>query len=113
MIFCFFFICCHFTTIILLCNLKIGKHEEKKDEHGYVSRHFTRKYSLPENYKQDSVTSTLSSDGILTISVAAPEPLTQSNEERAVPIVAVGPSRTETQAVSHEKTNQTKIEQVN
>lgn len=27
-----------------------GKHEEKEDEHGYVSRHFTRKYMLPCKY---------------------------------------------------------------
>lgn len=24
-----------------------GKHEEKQDEHGFVSRHFVRKYMLP------------------------------------------------------------------
>lgn len=27
-----------------------GKHEEKRDEHGYVSRHFTRRYALPGMY---------------------------------------------------------------
>merc|ERR1719481_1276585 len=26
-----------------------GKHEERKDEHGFVSRCFTRKYTLPPN----------------------------------------------------------------
>lgn len=68
---------------------------------------------LPQNYKQDSVTSTLSSDGILTISVASPEALPQGNQERAVPITPVGPSRPENQAVTQESQQQTKIEQVN
>ncbi|KAG8232749.1 hypothetical protein J437_LFUL012994 [Ladona fulva] len=45
-----------------------GKHEEKKDEHGYISRHFLRRYKLPEGVKEESVTSDLSSDGVLCIS---------------------------------------------
>ncbi|XP_046974205.1 protein lethal(2)essential for life-like [Vanessa cardui] len=44
-----------------------GKHEEKKDEDGYISRHFVRRYALPEGCKPESVESRLSSDGILTI----------------------------------------------
>ena len=103
----FFLFIFHFSYAI-----KIGKHEEKQDEHGYVARHFTRKYSLPQNYKADSVTSTLSSDGILTISVAQPEALPPSNQERPVTITHVGPSRPENQAVTQEA-QQTKIEQVN
>ena len=54
--------------------------------------------------------STLSSDGILTIS-AASEALPPPNQERSVPITPVGPSRTESQSVSQEQ--QPKIEQVN
>ena len=45
-----------------------GKHEEKRDEHGFVSRQFVRRYPLPEGTKPEAVTSTLSSDGVLTIS---------------------------------------------
>lgn len=45
-----------------------GKHEEKQDEHGYVSRHFTRRYTLPQGHNAEDVVSTLSSDGVLTIS---------------------------------------------
>ncbi|XP_050357205.1 protein lethal(2)essential for life-like [Nymphalis io] len=44
-----------------------GKHEEKKDEDGYISRHFVRRYTLPEGCRPESVESRLSSDGILTI----------------------------------------------
>lgn len=54
-----------------------GKHEEKKDEHGYISRHFVRRYALPAGHDANQVVSSLSSDGILTISApkkALPEP---------------------------------------
>lgn len=44
-----------------------AKHEEKQDEHGYVSRHFVRRYVLPSSHDLVNVTSTLSSDGVLTI----------------------------------------------
>lgn len=89
----------------------IGKHEEKQDEHGFVSRHFTRKYLLPPNYKPDAVQSTLSSDGILTVTASAPEALPPQNQERSVTITHVGPSRQENQSVSQDQ--QPKIEQVN
>ncbi|KAG5677480.1 hypothetical protein PVAND_007238 [Polypedilum vanderplanki] len=88
-----------------------GKHDEKQDEHGFVSRHFTRKYMLPSNYKSDNVTSTLSSDGILTISAIPPEPQ-PINQERSVPITHVGPSRVESTQTSTQE-SQPKIEQVN
>ncbi|XP_069672901.1 protein lethal(2)essential for life-like [Periplaneta americana] len=63
-----------------------GKHEEREDEHGYISRHFTRRYKLPADCKSDDVISSLSSDGVLTIT--APKkvlPLPAANE-RVVPI---------------------------
>lgn len=44
-----------------------GKHEEKKDELGYISRHFVRRIALPEDSVADKVESILSSDGHLTI----------------------------------------------
>lgn len=40
-----------------------AKHEEKKDEHGFVSRQFVRRYSLPEGAESDNVVSQLSSSG--------------------------------------------------
>lgn len=47
-----------------------GKHEEKQDEHGFVSRHFVRRYLPPSRELDlDNVVSSLSSDGVLTISV--------------------------------------------
>ncbi|XP_033211421.1 alpha-crystallin A chain-like [Belonocnema kinseyi] len=44
-----------------------AKHEEKQDEHGWVSRSFCRKYPIPEQYDLQEVKSSLSSDGVLTI----------------------------------------------
>lgn len=38
----FFFL---FTHLIYFLFVSSGKHEEKKDEHGFVSRTFTRKYT--------------------------------------------------------------------
>lgn len=44
-----------------------GKHEERSDEHGVISRQFIRKYRLPDNVDKDSISSTLSSDGVLQL----------------------------------------------
>ncbi len=46
-----------------------GKHEERPDEHGYISRQFTRKYVLPKNVDPATVVSNLSHDGNLTVQV--------------------------------------------
>ena len=48
-----------------------GKHEEKQDEHGFISRHFVRRYVLPEDIDLDKLECKLSSDGVLAI--AAPK----------------------------------------
>ncbi|XP_026733854.1 protein lethal(2)essential for life-like [Trichoplusia ni] len=68
-----------------------GKHEEKEDEHGYVSRQFVRRFKLPEESDPDLVESRLSSDGILT--VVAPKKSEAVTGERAVPITHTGPVR--------------------
>ncbi|XP_033211422.1 protein lethal(2)essential for life-like [Belonocnema kinseyi] len=44
-----------------------GKHEDKQDEHGWVARQFSRKYLVPEQCDLEQVKSSLSSDGVLTI----------------------------------------------
>ena len=67
-----------------------GNHEEKKDEQGYVSRQFKRRYAIPEGCKPESVESKLSSDGVLTIT--APKSV-ESSDERVVPITQTGPVR--------------------
>ncbi|XP_031765471.2 protein lethal(2)essential for life-like [Galleria mellonella] len=70
-----------------------GKHEEKKDEHGYISRQFTRRYALPEGCNPETVESRLSSDGVLT--VVAPKVTPALKNERVVPISQTGPVRKE------------------
>lgn len=47
-----------------------AKHEERsEDNESYVSRHFSRRYVLPDEYNIKDVVSTLSADGILTVKV--------------------------------------------
>ncbi|KAI4498773.1 hypothetical protein M0802_006240 [Mischocyttarus mexicanus] len=44
-----------------------GKHEERKDKDGFVSRQFTRRYLLPSEAEIDKITSKISTNGILTV----------------------------------------------
>jgi crystallin alpha B len=44
-----------------------GKHEERQDEHGLISRQIQRRYKLPDDIEADTIVSQLSSDGVLTI----------------------------------------------
>nr|XP_039327080.1 heat shock protein beta-1-like [Saimiri boliviensis boliviensis] len=57
-----------------------GKHEERQDEHGFISRCFTRKYTLPPGVDPTQVSSSLSPEGTLTVEAPMPKPATQSNE---------------------------------
>lgn len=61
-----------------------GKHEERSDEHGYVSRHFKRRYRLPENIDENAITSHLSSDGVLQL--CAPKKALPQTGGRTIPI---------------------------
>lgn len=63
-----------------------GKHEEKSDEHGFVSREFTRKYMLPKSCEMDSVASSFSPDGILTITASKKALEAPKQKEREIPI---------------------------
>lgn len=81
-----------------------GKHEERDDGHGSVQRHFVRKYSLPKEYDMNSVQSSLSSDGVLT--VRAPPPPALCNGEKHVAI-------THTNAPAHLSIKQNKDEKQN
>ncbi|XP_061401127.1 heat shock protein 27-like [Musca vetustissima] len=70
-----------------------GKHEEREDEHGYIQRHFIRKYTLPKGYDPKDVVSTISSDGVLTVK-APPPPAIKDKEsnERIIQIQQTGPA---------------------
>ncbi|XP_011549246.3 protein lethal(2)essential for life [Plutella xylostella] len=68
-----------------------GKHEEKKDDHGMVARQFVRKYSLPRGTRPETVSSSISADGVLT--VTAPLDPSAAVGLRVVPIEKTGPVR--------------------
>ncbi|KFB40372.1 AGAP007159-PA-like protein [Anopheles sinensis] len=70
------------------CVVVEGKHEEKQDEHGYISRHFVRRYMLPNGHNENDIVSSLSSDGILTIT--CPRKEIEKKEERTIPITHTG-----------------------
>lgn len=67
-----------------------GKHEEKQDEHGFVSRHFMRKYLLPSDVKPETLTCDLSSDGVLQISAPKHVEETKGSAEKVIPIKYTG-----------------------
>ncbi|XP_018576300.1 alpha-crystallin A chain-like [Anoplophora glabripennis] len=67
-----------------------GKHEEKLDEHGSISRHFLRKFILPENCDGSRLQSQLSSDGVLTLIAPKIEEGKQVEYVREIPITKTG-----------------------
>lgn len=69
------------------CVVIEGKHEERPDEHGYISRHFQRRYMLPKGIEADKIVSSLSPDGILTVSVPKVAPIEEGKpKEKVIPI---------------------------
>lgn len=71
-----------------------GKHDERKENNAYVTRKFIRKYQLPQGYEPELVTSTLSSDGLLSIKAPSPmAALAAARNERIVEIRPVGPAK--------------------
>ena len=69
-----------------------GRHEEKEDKHGYISRHFKRRYVIPPGYDLEHVYSTLSSDGVLTVRAPKIVPQREDPSERIIPIQQTGTS---------------------
>ncbi|XP_037324403.2 alpha-crystallin B chain-like [Pungitius pungitius] len=59
-----------------------GKQEGRQDDHGFMSREFLRKYRLPAGVSCADVTSSLSLDGILTITA----PRSSPGAERTIPV---------------------------
>ncbi|XP_071439441.1 protein lethal(2)essential for life-like [Hetaerina americana] len=86
-----------------------GKHEEMPDEHGFISRHFVRRYVLPKSVNAEALTSNLSSDGVLTVTAPRLQPLEDGNA-RHIPITRTGVPAIKTGAVTgkHPSTEKTK-----
>jgi HSP20 family molecular chaperone IbpA len=63
-----------------------GKHEERSDEHGYISREFRRRYALPQGAQIDKVNCNLD-NGVLSVEVPKqPQQPQISQEGRRIPI---------------------------
>jgi len=63
-----------------------GKHEERSDPHGCISREFTRRYVLPEGVQLDNVHCSWSNRGILTCMVPKHQQQHITDQGRRVPI---------------------------
>jgi crystallin alpha B len=68
-----------------------GRHEEKPDEHGYISRQFSRKYLLPADVEVDKISSSLTTDGVLTVTAPKRQPkaITDASGATVIPITKV------------------------
>ncbi|CAG9761482.1 unnamed protein product [Ceutorhynchus assimilis] len=63
-----------------------GKHEEREDGHGILSRQFLRRFVLSKDHDLKAVASSLSEDGILTVTAPKKPAEISSEKERAIPI---------------------------
>merc|ERR550519_138532 len=61
-----------------------AKHEEKEDDHGYIARHFVRKYTIPSHIDAEKLASNLSADGVL--SIEAPKKATAVAAGKSIPV---------------------------
>lgn len=67
-----------------------GKHEEKHDDHGTISRHFIRKYAIPETCDPEKAISTISSDGVLEITAPVKPEVLEKRKEKVLKIEKTG-----------------------
>ncbi|XP_033198613.1 protein lethal(2)essential for life-like [Bombus vancouverensis nearcticus] len=67
-----------------------GKHEDRADDHGLISRHFVKKYLVPDQCDPERATSTLSTDGILTITAPLRPETIESKREKTIKIEQTG-----------------------
>lgn len=69
-----------------------GSHTERLDEHGSVSRHFSRMFKVPQEYDVNRLESKLSCDGIL--SLTAPKRRSSEGEREItyvdIPVLRLG-----------------------
>jgi crystallin, alpha B len=63
-----------------------GKHEERQDEFGFVSRQFSRRCTLPQEFDPDTISTFLNAEGKMTIKAQKPQPPAVETNERVIPI---------------------------
>jgi len=86
-----------------------GRHEERRDDHGYVSREFTRRYHLPEGCDIERLSSSLSPNGVLQITAPKKPVEGPKGLERQIPIqIASGPTNLAIQGDEKDKQQQKK-----
>lgn len=68
-----------------------GKHEERRDNHGFVSRQFSRRYLLPEEFDPDTIATYLTAEGKMTVKAEKPKPQIDQTQARVIPIQRMGP----------------------
>ncbi|CAB3380653.1 Hypothetical predicted protein [Cloeon dipterum] len=85
-----------------------GKHEEKQDQHGFVSRQFVRKYLLPDSVDKEKVECKLSSDGVLTIT--APKLAVDNTKSQNIPIQQTNQPAIRSTEQSHQNSTEEKVE---
>jgi len=70
-----------------------ASHDEKKDEHGFVTRSLKRRYPLPKDVDVPKIASELTKDGMLTVRCPKIDPH-QTPKERPVPVqIVTGPKK--------------------
>lgn len=79
-----------------------GKHEEREDEHGFISRQFTRRFTLPKDFDSDSVTTYLDKNGKMTIKALKLKPI--EPKERIIPIKRISDENEEQLSSKKSKT---------
>lgn len=80
-----------------------AKHEERQDDHGYITRQFKRRYVLPKEVDTHHLQSNLSSDGILTLT--APKLALKEKGERLIQVQQTGPARLSIKATEEKSKN--------
>lgn len=66
-----------------------GKHEERQDDFGFVSRQFSRRCTLPDEFDPDTIATFLNAEGKMTIKATKPQPPAVETNERIIPIQQV------------------------
>lgn len=80
-----------------------GQHEEREDRHGYISRRFTRRYVLPDDYDVKEVVATLSCDGVLTVKAPPLHHGPPDEREKIIHIHQTGPALSSTGAAAQSR----------
>lgn len=80
-----------------------GKHEEREDEFGIVTRQFSRRCLLPQEFDPDTVSTVMNAEGRMTIKATKPQPPPAETTERIIPIQRLPAATSETSSTEQER----------